>query len=108
MKTDPTRNTGHPPHDVHYEVNVCGGTFDSVRDRFRAWQHEPLIVRPQRTMFENKDGVKRLDDDTVFDLPEAAQQALRRACTPGDRYALAAPVVDDGRALWLVMAAYVA
>ncbi|MBA1360907.1 hypothetical protein [Burkholderia gladioli] len=95
-----------PNLDVHYEVNVCGGTFDSVRDRFRAWQREPLMARPQRSMFADKAGVERLDD-TVFEAPEDAQRALRRACTPQDRNALAAPIDDGGRALWLVMAAYV-
>ncbi|MEX3613313.1 MAG: hypothetical protein VB141_05250 [Burkholderia gladioli] len=95
-----------PNPDVHYEVNVCGGTFDSVRNRFRAWQHEPLMARPQRSMFADKAGVERLDD-TVFEAPEEVQCALRRACAPHDRYALAAPIDDGGRAFWLVMAAYV-
>ncbi|MCM2494514.1 hypothetical protein [Burkholderia glumae] len=92
---------------VHYEANVCGGTFESVCGRFPAWQREPLLHRPQRTMFEDKAGVRRLDD-TVFDSAEAAQHALRRACAPGDRDALAAPIVDGERWRWLVMAAFVA
>ncbi|AJK48149.1 hypothetical protein [Burkholderia plantarii] len=99
--------TNDPGRQVHYEVNVCGGTFESVRGRFPAWQREPLLHSPQRTMFEDKAGVRRLDD-TVFDSAEAAQRALRRACAPGDREALAAPIVDGERSLWLVMAAFVA
>ncbi|KVE29374.1 hypothetical protein WS67_05875 [Burkholderia singularis] len=90
---------------IHYEVNVCGGGFDSVTRRFTAWKQEPLIYRPERRMFEGKTDVRPLGDET-FAAAESARLALQRACKPQDRYALAARVRDDGRELWIVMAAY--
>ncbi|MGZ2749494.1 hypothetical protein [Burkholderia stagnalis] len=90
---------------THYEVNVCGGGFDTVRDRFVAWKHEPLIARPDRLMFEGKTEVRRLDA-CCFDGTEAARRALQDACRPQDDFALAAHVHEDGRELWLVLAAY--
>ncbi|KWF22764.1 hypothetical protein [Burkholderia pseudomultivorans] len=90
---------------VRYEVNVCGGGFDSVKHHFTAWKQEPLIYRPERRMFEGKADVRPLGDET-FGATEPARFALQRACEPQDPYALAALVHDDGRELWLVMAAY--
>ncbi|WP_269508963.1 hypothetical protein [Burkholderia sp. IMCC1007] len=97
--TIPKRRPG-----VRYEVNVCGGGFDSVKSHFSAWKQEPLIYRPDRRMFEGKNDVRPLDE--TFSSTERARFALQRACDPGDSYALAARVRDDGRELWLVMAAY--
>ncbi|WP_175922917.1 hypothetical protein [Burkholderia latens] len=98
--TIPKRQPG-----VRYEVNVCGGGFESVKSHFSAWKREPLIYRPDRRMFEGKADVRPLGDET-FCSTEPARFALQRACEPSDPYALAAPVHDDGRQLWLVMAAY--
>ncbi|KKL35593.1 hypothetical protein WR30_18005 [Burkholderia contaminans FFH2055] len=98
--TIPKRREG-----VRYELNICGGGFDSVKNRFKEWKREPLIYRPERRMFEGKADVRQLGDET-FGSTEPARFALQRACEPADTYALAARVRDDGRELWLVMAAY--
>ncbi|EDT01651.1 conserved hypothetical protein [Burkholderia ambifaria IOP40-10] len=98
--TNPKQRPG-----VRYEVNVCGGGFDSVKSHFSTWKHEPLIYRPDRRMFEGKADVRPLGAET-FGSTEPARLALQRACAPADPYALAARVRDDGRELWLVMAAY--
>ncbi|AXF25633.1 hypothetical protein CUJ89_34925 [Burkholderia pyrrocinia] len=90
---------------VRYEVNVCGGEFNSVKSHFSEWKQEPLIYRPERRMFEGKADVRPLGDET-FGSTEPARFALQCACEPADSYALAARVQDDGRELWLVMAAY--
>ncbi|WP_110421354.1 hypothetical protein [Burkholderia vietnamiensis] len=97
--TIPKRRPG-----VRYEVNVCGGGFDSVKSHFSAWKRGPLIYRPERRMFEGKADVRPLDE--TFGSTEPARFALQTACEPADAYALAARVRDDGRELWLVMAAY--
>ncbi|MDI9708953.1 hypothetical protein QM281_17765, partial [Acinetobacter baumannii] len=49
---------------VRYEVNVCGGGFDSVKSHFDTWKHEPLIYRPERRMFEGKADVRPLGVET--------------------------------------------
>ncbi|KVD80663.1 hypothetical protein WS62_26575 [Burkholderia sp. ABCPW 14] len=90
---------------VHYEANVCGGSFESVLDRFEDWKREPLVSRPERRMFEGKDSVRRLGDE-AFDSPDKARHALIRSCAPCDRFALAAPIRDDDHCMWLVMAAF--
>ncbi|WP_322025140.1 hypothetical protein [Burkholderia sp. BCC1977] len=92
-------------HPVHYEVNVCGGGFDTVRDRFQVWKHEPLVSRPDRLMFEGKTEVRRLGD-AGLDGTEATRRALQRASRPQDAFALAAHASDDGREWWIVLAAY--
>ncbi|AOJ00356.1 hypothetical protein [Burkholderia sp. LA-2-3-30-S1-D2] len=89
---------------VRYEVNVCGGGFESVKSHFITWKQEPLIYRPDRRMFEGKADVRPLDE--TFGSTEPARFALQRACDPTDPYALAARVRDDDHELWLVMAAY--
>ncbi|MDY7787965.1 hypothetical protein U0E10_08585 [Burkholderia ubonensis] len=91
--------------EVHFEVNVCGGGFDVVGSRFLEWKQEPLISRPNRRMFEGKTDVRRLTDRT-FDSTEAARRALEHASRPQDDFALAAPVNEEGRAFWIVLAAY--
>ena len=98
--TNPKQRPG-----VRYEVNVCGGGFDSLKSHFSTWKHETLIYRPDRRMFEGKADVRPLGDET-FGSTEPARLALQRACEPADPYALAARVRDDDRELWLVMAAY--
>ncbi|MCA8256348.1 hypothetical protein LGM89_24050 [Burkholderia sp. AU31624] len=98
--TIPKRRPG-----VRYEVNICGGGFDSLKSHFNEWKHEPLIYRPERRMFEGKADVRPLGGET-FGSTEPARFALQRACEPSDAYALAAQVRDDGRELWLVMAAF--
>ena len=80
------------------------GGFDSVKSHFQEWKSEPLIYRPERRMFEGKADVRPLGDET-FGSTEPARFALA-ACVAADTYALAARVRDDGRELWLVMAAY--
>ncbi|AJY39299.1 hypothetical protein I6G56_28695 [Burkholderia humptydooensis] len=90
---------------VHYESSVCGGSFESVLNRFGDWKREPLVYRPERRMFEGKDSVRRLGDEE-FDSPDQARRALIRSCAPRDRFALAAPIRDDDRRMWLVMAAF--
>ncbi|RQS62510.1 hypothetical protein DID96_31375 [Burkholderia sp. Bp8963] len=92
-------------HQTHYEVNVCGGGFDTVRDRFRIWKQEPLVSRPGRLMFEGKSDVRPLGTGD-FDGTEAARRALQRASRPQDNFALAAHACEDGRELWIVLAAY--
>ncbi|MDN7491383.1 hypothetical protein CFB40_36075 [Burkholderia sp. AU31652] len=98
--TIPKRRPG-----VRYEVNVCGGGFDALKSHFNEWKHEPLIYRPERRMFEGKADVRPLGGET-FGSTEPARFALQRACEPSDAYALAAQVRDEGRELWLVMAAF--
>ncbi|CAN0619902.1 conserved protein of unknown function [Burkholderia multivorans] len=93
------------PRQTHYEVNVCGGEFGSVRERFRAWKLEPLVSRPDRLMFEGKTDVRQLDG-TDFDSTEAARRALELASWPQDDFALAAHAHEDGLELWIVLAAY--
>ncbi|RQS12333.1 hypothetical protein DIE07_09190 [Burkholderia sp. Bp9002] len=90
---------------AHYELNVCGGGFETVKERFQAWKCEPLVARPGRLMFEGKTEVRRLDA-RCFDGTEAARRALQDACRPQDDFALAAPAHEDGHELWLVLAAY--
>jgi hypothetical protein len=90
---------------IHYQVNVCGGDFQHVRECFRAWKREPLVYRKDRRMFEGQNEVRILSGRT-FDNTEQARNALRQACRPHDLYALAADVHDDSRNLWIVMAAY--
>ncbi|KVN03179.1 MULTISPECIES: hypothetical protein [unclassified Burkholderia] len=94
-----------PKSTVHYESSVCGGSFESVLNRFGDWKREPLVYRPERHMFEGKDSVRRLGDEE-FDSPDQARRALIRSCAPRDRFALAAPIRDDDRRMWLVMAAF--
>ncbi|MCA8091772.1 hypothetical protein LGM65_12845 [Burkholderia anthina] len=89
---------------VRDEVNVCGGGFDSVKSHFSAWKQSSLVYRPDRRMFEGKADVRPLDE--TFGSTAPARFAFQRAGEPGDPYALAARVRDDGRELWLVMAAY--
>lgn len=67
---------------VHYELNVCGGRFETVKERFQAWKREPLIARPERLMFEGKTEVRRLDA-RCFDDTEAARAV--RCRTPAGR-----------------------
>ncbi|QQC65837.1 hypothetical protein [Paraburkholderia ginsengisoli] len=90
---------------IHYQVNICGGDFTHVRECFRNWKSEPLVYRRHQRMFEGKQEVRRLSE-RVFDNGEAAHEALERVCEPGDPYALAAPIRDGERAMWLVMAAF--
>lgn len=59
-----------PTHPVHYEVNVRGGGFDTARDRFQVWKHEPPVSRPDRLMFEGKREVRWLGN-AGFDDTEA-------------------------------------
>ncbi|TCG03089.1 hypothetical protein BZM27_51070 [Paraburkholderia steynii] len=90
---------------IHYQVNVCGGDFQHVRECFQQWKKEPLVYRKDRRMFEGQNEVRILSDHTFPD-PEQARNALEQACRPHDLYALAAEVHDDSRNLWIVMAAY--
>lgn len=90
---------------IRYDANVCGGDFSHVRERFDTWKRESLVYRPERRMFDGKDEVRELND-TVYDGPERAQRALVAQCTPSDRFALAVRLIAEGRAMWLVMAAY--
>ncbi|WP_423761001.1 hypothetical protein [Burkholderia sp. NLJ2] len=92
-------------HQVHYEINVCGGGFDTVGVRFEAWKLEPLISRPDRLMFEGKTEVRQLGG-AGFDGTDAARRALQQASRPQDDFALAAHSSDDGCELWIVLAAY--
>ena len=98
--TIPKRRPG-----VRYEVNICGGGFDALKSHFNEWKHELLIYRPERRMFEGKADVRPLGGET-FGSTGFARFALQRACEPSDAYALAAQVRDEGRELWLVMAAF--
>jgi hypothetical protein len=88
-----------------YEVNVCGGDFQHVRERFREWKNEPLIYRKDQRMFEGRDEVRLLSTRCYSDAEEA-RKALQTACDPQDAYALAAEVDDGERDIWIVMAAY--
>ena len=88
-----------------YEVNVCGGDFQHVRERFREWKNEPLIYRRDQRMFEGRDEVRLLSTRPYSDAEEA-RKALQNACDPEDAYALAAEVDDGERDIWIVMAAY--
>ncbi len=78
-----------PTHPVHYEVNVRGGGFDTARDRFQVWKHEPPVSRPDRLMFEGKREVRWLGN-AGFDDTEAVRRALQSASHPQDDFALAA------------------
>ncbi|MBR7991688.1 hypothetical protein KDX08_04440 [Burkholderia cenocepacia] len=90
---------------IRYDANVCGGDFGHLRERFAAWKRESLVYRPERRMFDGKDEVRALND-TVYDGPERAQQALVARCEPSDPFALAVQLSAEGRTMWLVMAAY--
>jgi hypothetical protein len=89
----------------HYQVNICKGDFQHVRECFREWKHEPLVYRRGETMFEGRDEVRILSGRRYDDVQEA-RRALQRACSPLDLYALAAEVNDGEREMWIVMAAY--
>jgi hypothetical protein len=90
---------------THYQINVCGGDFQHVKDCFSAWKGQTLIYRKDQRMFDGKNEVRLLSDQ-IFDNGERARNALEQTCTPQDSYALAAQVDDGERAIWLVMAAY--
>jgi hypothetical protein len=90
---------------THYQVNICGGDFEHVRERFQAWKQETLIYRQQQRMFDGREDVRRLSKQR-FDDTERARFALEQACRPQDAYALAAEVDDGERDIWIVMAAY--
>ena len=76
-----------------------------MKSHFQEWKSEPLIYRPERRMFEGKADVRPLGDET-FGSTEPARFALQRACGPPTRMRSRPRVRDDGRELWLVMAAY--
>ncbi|WP_321913276.1 MULTISPECIES: hypothetical protein [unclassified Paraburkholderia] len=88
-----------------YEVNVCGGDFQHVRECFRAWKTETLIYRQDQKMFEGRNEVRPLAR-REYENTEQARKALQNACSPHDRYALAAEVSNGERDMWIVMAAY--
>lgn len=90
---------------THYQVNICGGDFQHVRDCFQAWKKEALVYSNDRRMFEGRDDVQPLSEQ-CFDDAERARIALENACSPQDRYALAIQVDDGERDIWIVMAAY--
>ncbi|MCA3776483.1 MAG: hypothetical protein IOC39_04270 [Burkholderia sp.] len=90
---------------IRYDANACGGDFGHVRECFDTWKRESRVYRPERRLFDGKDEVRELND-TVYDGPERAQRALAAHCTPSDPFALAVQLTADGRAMWLVMAAY--
>ncbi|VWB43324.1 hypothetical protein BAR24066_01940 [Burkholderia arboris] len=90
---------------IRYDANVCGGDFGHVRGRFDAWKRESRVCRPERRLFDGRDGGRELTD-TVYDGPERAQRALAAQCVPSAGFALAVPLTADGRAIWPVMAAY--
>lgn len=90
---------------VHYEINVCGGEFKAVAQKFRMWKQEPLVSRPDQLMFTGKMRVRRLGHG-VFNGSEAARHALQQASRPTDDFALAAQAIEEGRCLWIVLAAY--
>ncbi|KWE51354.1 hypothetical protein WL76_18020 [Burkholderia ubonensis] len=90
---------------IRYQVNVCGGDFEHVRNCFRQWKKEPLAYRKDRLMFEGQNEVRILSGRSFHDT-EQARHALEQACRPYDPYALAAEVHVDSRNLWIVMAAY--
>lgn len=77
-----------PTHPAHYEVNVRGGGFDTARDRFQVWKHEPPVSRPDRLKFEGKREVRWLGN-AGFDDTEAVRRALQSASRPQDDFALA-------------------
>ncbi|TCG05547.1 hypothetical protein BZM27_32870 [Paraburkholderia steynii] len=82
---------------MHYQVNVCGGDFQHVRECFRTWKDQPLVYR--------RDEVRILPGHT-FENSKKARNPLHQACKPLDRHALAAEVDDGERNLWTVLAAY--
>ncbi|NTZ82818.1 hypothetical protein FCJ61_07340 [Burkholderia metallica] len=90
---------------IRYDANVCGGDFGHVRERFETWKRESRVYRPERRRFDGKDEVRELND-TVYDGPARAQQALVAQCEPSDPFALAVQLTAEGRTMWLVMAAY--
>jgi hypothetical protein len=90
---------------IHYQANICGGDFKHVRDCFDRWKQEPLVFRRNLHMFEGKKEVRRVTEH-VFANGEIAHSVLAEMCDPHAPYALAAEIRDDGRDLWLVMAAY--
>ncbi|SUY08367.1 Uncharacterised protein [Burkholderia pseudomallei] len=99
-----------PKSTVHYESNVCGGSFESVLDRFGNWKREPLVYRPERRMFEGKDSVRRLGDE-AFDSPDKARRALIRSCAPrplrarrADMRRRSSDVARDGRVRGVIAA----
>lgn len=75
--TIPKRRPG-----VRYEVNVCGGGFDSVKSHFSAWKREPLIYRPERRMFEGKADVRPLDETFGSTEPARGSRCRPRASRP--------------------------
>ena len=89
---------------VRYELNICGGDFQHVRDCFEAWKREPLVYRRNQPMFPGKDEVRCLSG-RVLDNGELAHSVLTKSCSPDDPYALAIEVNDGQRDIWLVMAA---
>lgn len=90
---------------ARYEVNVCGGDFQHVCECFREWKKEALIYRKDQLMFEGRHEVRPLAK-VDYDNTEQARKALQSACSPQDRYALAAEVSNGERDMWIVMAAY--
>ncbi|WP_322033814.1 hypothetical protein [Paraburkholderia sp. J76] len=88
-----------------YEVNVCGGDFQHVRECFREWKTETLIYRKDQKMFEGRNEVRPLAK-REYENTEQARKALQNACDPRDAYALAAEVSNGERDMWIVMAAY--
>lgn len=87
-------------------MTICGGDFEQVENRFKAWKQERPVYRsnPQK-MFEGKQEVRRLSK-RVMDNGEIAQNVLAQHCSPENPYALAVEVNDGERDVWLVMAAY--
>ncbi|MDH6150433.1 MULTISPECIES: hypothetical protein [Paraburkholderia] len=90
---------------IHYQVNICGGDFQHVRDCFNDWKRQPLVYRTDRSMFEGKQEVRPLSAGPFSD-GQAAQTQLEQTCDPCDPYALAAEIRDGQHDMWLVMAAY--
>ena len=91
--------------ETRYQINICGGDFHYVKNRFTEWKEEPLVYRKHQRMFHGKTEVRLLSED-VFDNAEKARKVLELTCSPDDSYALAAAVKNDERDIWLVMAAY--
>ena len=66
--TIPKRRPG-----VRYEVNVCGGRFDSMKRHVSAWKQAPLIYRPDHRMFEGKADVPPPGPNGAQDAPSDAR-----------------------------------
>lgn len=90
---------------IRFQVNICGGDFQHVRECFRAWKTEPLLGRSDRWMFDGQNEVRILSGH-AFHSAEQASNALKEACKLYDLHALAAEVCDDDGNLWIIMAAY--